>query len=402
MVGFFTGFKLNKQLLEIKVEIQQILDLMVKNLGSVKYVFLAFILLHILLGAMITPLFSSDFERNIFYGEAFWEHGFQVYDLTPLEIDPNYSIGDPTSGMLAYENTTYDYPTIQLLFWAGMVLLPFPQITIKWVLSFFDILNCVMLFILLKRHSHEDGKNYQMKDFEKIFLLGYMLFSIPFSAIEGQSTSITIFFLFLPLVLYTYKQQASYITIGLGFHWKFVSFLVLPYILFRDYKYWKKTITGIAVLIGTIILLSFPLIWSNFILAFFGFFGNLSSYSGQTPSNPLLLTELYLSSIISSGILLLGIFLWLKPISEEKTISFDIQGIIQRAYWLPLLLLLSFLKIYPTAFPWYWLWFYPLLAILPEKERRIFTLLFAVTFAIGIIDFIDMTVGFETFIGYIT
>ncbi|MHA1444349.1 MAG: hypothetical protein ACTSR4_06315, partial [Candidatus Hodarchaeales archaeon] len=115
-----------------------------------------------------------------------------------------------------------------------------------------------------------------------------------------------------------------------------------------------------------------------------------------------LLTELYLSSIMSSGILLLGILLWLKPISEENRISLDIKGIIQRAYWLPLLLLLSFLKIYATAFPWYWLWFYPLLAILPEKERRIFTLLFAVTFAIGIIDFIDMTVGFETFIGYIT
>ena len=125
---------MNKKLLEIKVEIQQILDLMVKNLGSLKYVFLAFIILHIVLGAIVTPLFSSDFERNIFYGEAFWEHGFQVYDLTPLEIDPNYSIGDPTSGILAYENTTYDYPTIQLLFWAGMVLLPFPQITIKWVL----------------------------------------------------------------------------------------------------------------------------------------------------------------------------------------------------------------------------------------------------------------------------
>jgi len=393
---------MNKKLLEIKAEILQILDLMVKNLGSVKYVFLAVIILHILLGAFISPLFSSDFERNIFYGEAFWEHGFQVYDLTPLEIDPNYSIGDPTSGILAYENTTYDYPTIQLLFWAGMVLLPFPQITIKWVLSFFDVLNCIMLFLLLKRYSPEESSNSQMKDFEKIFLIGYLLFSIPFSAIEGQSTSITIFFLFLPLVLYNYKQYASYLTIGLGFHWKYVSFLILPYILCRDYKHWKKAIIGIAVLISTIVLFSFPLIWSNFILAFFGFFGNLSSYSGQTPSNPLLLTELYLSSIISSGILLLGIFFWLKPISGESEISFGIRGLIQRGYWLPLLMLLSFLKIYATAFPWYWLWFYPLLAILPEKERRVFTLLFVVTFAIGIIDFIHMTVGFETFIGYIT
>jgi hypothetical protein len=391
-----------KKLLEKKIEGKFYLNLMIKTLGNLKYVFLAFIFLHILLGAIVTPLFTSDFERNIFYGEAFWEHGFQVYDLTPLDIDPNYSIGDPTSGLLAYENTTYDYPTIQLLFWAGMVLLPSPQITIKWVLSFFDVINCVLLFMILKRYSSEGSNNNELKDFEKAFLVGYLLLAIPFSAIEGQSTSITIFFLFLPIVLYTYKPHASYIAIGLGFHWKYVSFLVLPYILLRDYKYWKSMLTGLATLILTIILLSFPLLWSNFILRYFGFFGNLRLYSGQIPSNPLLLTELYISSVLSTGILLLGLLLWLKPIFEEKRLSFDFQGILQRAYWLPLLFLLIFLKIYATAFPWYWLWFYPLLAIFPERERRILTLLFIGTFAFGVIDFIDMTVGIETFFSYFT
>lgn len=393
---------MNKKLLEIKLEIQNVLGLMVKNLGNLKYIFLAFIFLHVLLGAISTPLFTSDFNRNMFYGQAFWEHGFQVYDLTPLDIDPNYSIGDPTSGLLAYENTTYDYPTIQLLFWAGMVLLPFPQITIKWVLSFFDVLNYVLLFVLLKRNSSDGNPDNEMNNFEKVFLLGYLLFAIPFSAIEGQSTSITILFLLLPLVLYTYKPHASYIAIGVGFHWKYVSFLVLPYILLRDYQYWKRMLTGLVALTLTILFLSFPLLFSNFILNYFGFFGNLRLYSGQIPSNPLLLTELYISSVISTGILLLGLFLWLKPIFEEKRISFDFQGVIQRAYWLPLLFLLMFLKIYATAFPWYWLWFYPLLAIFPERERRILTLLFIGTFAFGVIDFIDMTVGLETFLGYFT
>ena len=393
---------MNKKLLEIKFEIQNVLGLMVKNLGNLKYIFLAFIFLHVLLGAIFTPLFTSDFERNMFYGQAFWKHGFEVYDLTPLDIDPNYSIGDPTSGLLAYENTTYDYPTIQLLFWAGMVLLPFPQITIKWVLSFFDVLNYVLLFVLLKRNSSDGNPDNEMNNFEKVFLLGYLLFAIPFSAIEGQSTSITILFLLLPLVLYTYKPHASYIAIGVGFHWKYVSFLVLPYILLRDYQYWKRMLTGLVALTLTILFLSFPLLFSNFILNYFGFFGNLRLYSGQIPSNPLLLTELYISSVISTGILLLGLFLWLKPIFEEKRISFDFQGVLQRAYWLPLLFLLMFLKIYATAFPWYWLWFYPLLAIFPERERRILTLLFIGTFAFGVIDFIDMTVGLETFLGYFT
>ena len=394
---------MKKLFLEMKVEVIKTLDLMVKCLGSVKYLFLSLIILHVLLGAMITPLFTSDFERNMFYGKAFWEYGFQVYDLTPLDIDPNYSVGDPTSDLLAYENTTYDYPTIQLLFWAGLVLLPFPQITIKWVLSFFDVINCIFLFILLKRNSSSEENNYEeFPIFKKAFQVGYLLFAIPFSAIEGQATSITIFFLFLPLVLYSYKPNASYIAIGVGFHWKYVSFLILPYILFRDIKKWRRILSGLVVLVLSILLLSFPLIWSNFILRYFGFFGNLENYSGQIPSNPLLFTELYISSILSSGILLLAIIFWLKPVFAQKRVSFDIQGIIRRAYWLPLIFLLIFLKIYATAFPWYWLWFYPLLAILPENERKTFYLLFIGTFAIGIIDFIHMTVGFETFIGFIT
>jgi hypothetical protein len=289
-----------------------------------------------------------------------------------------------------------------LLFWAGMVLLPFPQVTIKWVLSFLDIINCFLLYILLKRNSTEEKNGSEFKIHEKAFLVGYLLFSIPFSAIEGQSTSITIFFLFLPLVLYTYKPNASYFAIGLGFHWKYVSFLILPYILLRDYKYWKKMLTGLAALTLTIIFLSFPLLFSNFILRYFGFFGNLSSYSGQIPSNPLLLTELYISSILSTGILLLGLFLWLKPIIEENRISLDFHGVLQRAYWLPLLFLLFFLKIYATAFPWYWLWFYPLLAIFPERERRMLTVLFIVTFTFGVIDFIDITVGMDKFFSYFT
>ena len=63
-------------------------------------VFLLFCL-HIVLGFLIPPLLTSDFHRNLFYGQAFWKYGFKVYDMTPLEIDPNYDIIDPPSGLLA-------------------------------------------------------------------------------------------------------------------------------------------------------------------------------------------------------------------------------------------------------------------------------------------------------------
>ncbi len=370
------------------------------DLGSLKYIFFFLISLHLVLGVFFLPLFSSDFERNLFYGEAFWKHGFQVYDMTPLEIDPNYSIGDPTSGILSYPNTTFDYPTLQLLFWVGIAALPFPQITAKWILSIFDIFNTILIFELLKRFSPNENGSEKSELFEKGFTLSYLLFAIPFSAIEGQSTSITIFFFLISIALYSRNNQASYLAVGLGFHWKYVTLLILPYLLVKDIGSVKKMLSGLGYLVGCLILLSFPLFFSQFILSYFSFFGNLSLYSGQIPSNPLLISKLYISSILSTGMLLLGIFIWLKPVLENRKISFDIQGIIGRGYWIPLLLLLLFLKIYATAFPWYWMWFYALIVIFPRKDRRLFTKLFAITFAFGLVDFVDMTVGFETFFGF--
>ncbi len=369
----------------------------IQELGSLKYLFFFLIVAHIILGFFLIPKFTSDFERNLFYGEAFWEYGFQVYDMTPLEIDPNYSIGDPTSGILSYPNTTYDYPTLQLLFWAGISILPFPQITAKWFLSIFDIFNTLLIFGLLKRFTAFEDESKNLELFEKGFTLSYLLFAIPFSAIEGQSTSITIFFFLISIALYSHNNQASYIAVGLGFHWKYVTLLILPYLIVKDYKSMKRMFSGILLLIGTILLMSFPLLWSQFILAYFSFFGDLNQYSGQIPSNPLMISKLYISSILSTGILFLGLILWLKPFTKDFKFSFNIQGIIERGYWIPLLLLLTFLKIYTTAFPWYWMWFYSLIVILPFNERRLLTKLFALTFAFGLIDFIHLTVGFETF-----
>ena len=372
----------------------------IQELGSLKYVFFSLIFAHIILGVLVFPIFTSDFERNLFYGEAFWEHGFQVYDMTPFEIDPNYSIGDPTSGILSYPNTTYDYPTLQLLFWAGVSVLPFPQITAKWLLSIFDIFNTLLIFSLLKRFSNFDDESNKPRLFEKGFTLSYLLFAIPFSAMEGQSTSITIFFFLIPIALYSRNNQASYIAVGLGFHWKYVSLIILPYLIVKDIFSWKRVFSGLSLLVGTILLLSFPILWSQFILAYFSFFGNLGQYSGQIPSNPLLISKLYISSFLSTGILILGIILWVKPFTKDLKVSINFKGIIERGYWIPLLLLLAFLKIYATAFPWYWMWFYSLIVILPLDDRRLFTKLFALTFAFGLIDFIHITVGFETFFGY--
>ncbi len=369
------------------------ITLTIKELGSLKWIFVALIVSHMLIGALVPPLVTSDYKRNLFYGKAFWEHGFDIYNMTPIQIDPDYDIGDPTSNLISYPNTTYDYPTIQLFFWAVVSILPLSSVVGKLILSCFDIFNFFLIYHLLKRRGENSAP-------EKIFSLSYLFFSIPFSAFEGQSTAVTITFLLLPLVLHSKYKYWSYLAIGLGFHWKYVSFLVLPYLLIKDRKKIKDIFYGLFILVTSILFLSFPLLFSPFILNYLGFFGKLDEYSGQSPSNNLLLFHICISSILSSGILVLGLIKWLGISFSNRTVVISKKGFGKRSYWIPFLLLLSFLKIYSTAFPWYWMWFYPLLAIFPVKERRLYSKLLGITFAIGLIDFIDMTVGIGTFIGY--
>ncbi|MHA2203503.1 MAG: hypothetical protein ACW991_07420 [Candidatus Hodarchaeales archaeon] len=362
----------------------------INDLGSLKLLIPSLILLHFLVGMFVPPLVTSDFERNLFYGKAFWDHGFSVYDMTPLEIDPSYDVRDPLTGEYSYPNTTYDYPTLQLLFWAGLSSLPFSSIVTKWFLSCVDVFNFFVIYSLMRSKERKENKRTIS---EKGFAFSYLVFSIPFSAIEGQATAITIFFLILPLVLHNRYQKCSYLSVGLGFHWKYVSALVIPYLLILDRERIKQALLGLLTAVSSIILLSFPLLSSSFILRYFSSFGNLGEYSGQLPSNPLFLLYPSISSFLSSGILILALAYWVGYLPKNDTIKRNLHGVVERVYWLPFILLLIFLKIYTTAFPWYWMWSYACLTILPYKDRKLFMILLGCTFAIGLVDFIQMTIG---------
>lgn len=367
------------------------------DLGSLKLLIPSLILLHILVGMFVPPLVTSDFERNLFYGKAFWDHGFSVYDMTPLEIDSSYDVKDPLTGEYSYPNTTYDYPTLQLLLWAGLSSLPFSPTVAKWFLSCVDVFNFFVIYSLMRSKERKENK---LKISEKGFAFSYLVFSIPFSAIEGQATAITILFLLLPLVLHNRYQICSYLSIGLGFHWKYISVILIPYLLILDREGIKQALLGFLTVVSSIILLSFPLFFSSFILRYFSSFGNLGEYSGQLLSNPLFLLYPSLSSLFSLGILILALVYWIGYPPKDYTIERNLHGVVERVYWLPFVLLLGFLKIYTTAFPWYWMWFYACLTILPYKDRKLFMILLGFTFVIGFVDFIQMTVGIPTLLDF--
>ncbi|MHA1226004.1 MAG: hypothetical protein ACTSPV_04605, partial [Candidatus Hodarchaeales archaeon] len=153
---------------------------------------------------------------------------------------------------------------------------------------------------------------------------------------------------------------------------------------------------GLFALTSSLVLLSFPLLVSGFILHYFSFFGRLNEYSGQTPSNPLLFSQLYISSILTTIIIFLGLLSWFGLNIPEHKFHLDLRSLIEKNYWTPFLLLLLFLKIYSTAFPWYWMWFYPLIIIFHKEERRLLIKLLGISLPFAIIDFIDITVGLSS------
>ena len=172
--------------------------------------------------AFIGPFFSSDYERNLFYGKAFWDHGFYVYNLIPKQIDPNYSIGDPTMGSLAYPNTTYDYPVIQLLYWAIVSLFPF--VVGKMLLSIVDGFN----FFLI-RDLMGNGSNVQ-KEAVSWF---YFVFVSIFSTIDGQPEVITLMLMLLVLKFVNLnKSNLAFFFVGIGLLWKYIPVILLLYLFF--------------------------------------------------------------------------------------------------------------------------------------------------------------------------
>ncbi|MHA2103957.1 MAG: hypothetical protein ACW981_11045 [Candidatus Hodarchaeales archaeon] len=341
--------------------------------------FVILILIRVIL-SFIQPQFSSDFLRNLFYGEAFWNYGFQIYDLSPEVIDPNYNILDPSTGWKSYPSTAFDYPIVQILFWAIVVLIPFSLVTGKWILLVFDIAN----FFLIRDLLSEKGTNLERNGVSLI----YFAFMIIISTIEGQPEGITLFFMLLSIKLLKNFPLLSYFALALGTQWKYVPIILLPFLIFVHRKNLNLALKGIGVFIITNILLSFPVLISDYVMHYLLYAGELPN--NQIASNPLawIYTFNYLSSFL----------LWIIIIYVGYYL---IKNKEQIGDFLPLLPILLFLKYYRFAFPWYWLWLIPGMLVIKKEPRITIWLSFAILFPIAVIDFISVTDNWNFLLNYL-
>jgi hypothetical protein len=332
------------------------------------------------------PWLTTDLERSLWYGDKFWRIFFDVYALTPKEIDPNYNIIDLTTGLLAWPDNTYDYPILSILFYAAFALIPIgitgQIILVKFIFNLVDVVN----FLLLRR-----------LDDQKTLSWLYWVLLTPFSALEGQPVSITIFFFIL--AIWFYKEYSSnpiyaYIVIALAFHWKFVSLFLLPYIIADSYHrtIWKqifnkerwilflKPLLGFGIIFS---LLWFPILVSPYILSYISWGGNLPVDEAH-PWNPFYLGV----PLTFGGFFLLTLFIGILVywIRTNKSKLWDYTG------FFPLMFLWGFLMIYKFAFPWYWMWAFPFFTILPFNKREIL-IGYIIICLIAAVEFINWTVG---------
>lgn len=350
-----------------------------------------------LLLIFVEPLVTTDLERNLWYGKQFWTVFLDVYRLTPFEIDPSFNIIDPTTGLFAWPDNTYDYPILSILLYATITLAPIGivghMLLTKLLFTAIDVLN----FLLLRQLDDSDTK---------ILSWVYWIVLTPFTSIEGQPVSITLFFFILIIWLYKKYSNPSYafIALALGFHFKYVPLLVLPYLgldLFyqtvwsKKHKIilWKDFFVPLAAFTSVFLILWFPILVSPYIISYISFGGNLPVVGD--PWNPF-----YLGLPLTlSGWLLLGLsgFIlinWIRNTNSNRIEFWAGIGV------LPILGLWGFLLIYKYAFPWYWLWALPLFPLLPWHKRGILLTYLGIC-SITAIEFINWTIGYPGFIEFL-
>ena len=358
---------------------------------SNKYIILFFSVVFCLrlVMVLIPPQFTTDLARSLFYGKHFWSIGFDVYNLTPIQIDPNFNIIDQTTNQLAWPGTTYDYGVLSLFYYALVSLISVnistQMIIAKLLLNTVDIIIVIFLILLYPEN----------KEIPIIF----WVVMIPFSSIEGQPLSFTL--LFFVLSIYFYKnnhKSLAYLLVALGFHWKYVTLMLLPFYVLNDsYQYYQKRknhteeetqtkqfITPFIVFLVSFLLLMFPLLFSRYILNYISFGGNLPVNS--LPWNPFYIGYPFtFSSYILAVFVLYILYSWLN-LRKTDQLALGLG-------FIPLLGLFGFLLIYKYAFPWYWMWSLPLFSLVPLKRRKIF-LIFLGICCVAAIEFINWTVGF--------
>jgi hypothetical protein len=157
-----------------------------------------------------TPRETTDCRRSAAYGEAFWQHGFRVYDMVPGELHgKHFQCG-------VWGDHTFDYPATTLLFFAAATLVTNSLSVIKLILTAFDLGSALIVGRIV-------GAPW----------IAAACFAAPlgmwWTSMEGQSEALIAWLCLLSVsALLRNRQTAAFAWIGAAIQTKGLPALLLP------------------------------------------------------------------------------------------------------------------------------------------------------------------------------
>ncbi len=249
-----------------------------------------YLVLSLVISIIAIPIANSfvvqrDRNRNEMYGEAFWIHGFAVYNMTDTELAESlpeeWGFNDGLHTLPEYlGNITYEYPVFGLIFFAIATWLypgvnEFQGYWLNFLLILVFNLNLVMIAILLR-------DKLTTKNWARYFFAGYFVYGLIMSAGGGKLEPIVDCLFLMALVLHQDGQNGkAMVTLGLSFQTKIYSIVALP-VLFISSP--LSIIWFIVSLLMTII--PFTFLGANMESLYMHFL-NAQDYSGGFIVNPM-------------------------------------------------------------------------------------------------------------------
>jgi len=322
--------------------------LSVKNSNISKkiiWVILVFSLVFRLTLLPATP--SNDIFRYLWEGKI-QLHGINPYSQPPVSLNLEHLRDNFFSG-ISHKHLTAIYPPLTLMVFAIADFISHSFVSIKSAFLLFDILSIFVLVKYLKVMRKEPA-NVLIYAWSPLVLISF--------AARGHCDSLQIFFVMLALYLYSIRKNAkSVVSISLAVMSKFVSIIIVPFLIPRE-----KT-RYLAILFLVIILLYLP-----YCSAVKGLFSTLFQFGTQYRYNDsihfLFLCLSFGSPFLSKTITLIifsivFFFLYKKYHDNILRFAFLVYG--------------SFLILAPTVHPWYLTWIVPFLCFYHSKAWLVLT-----------------------------
>ncbi|MHA1770436.1 MAG: hypothetical protein ACTSYL_07525 [Candidatus Thorarchaeota archaeon] len=230
---------------------------------------------------LLVPVFDSfviqrDRNRNMAYGELFWQKGFGVYNLTDNDLNQTYHV--PADHLLVGGvNVSYEYPVVALLFYACLAAIEpgtfqSSHIIVNIVLLFIVHLNLI-LFLAIGREYW--GRRW----FQEVFIL-YYVFEVALTLAFAKVDPLADFFLLLTVVFYKNHQSHKMgAALAIAVQTKFYPALALPIVI-------ASAPLALVSFIGISAIALLPYLTNNLALAsIIAHFINSSNYAGMI-TNP--------------------------------------------------------------------------------------------------------------------